>query len=83
MSRTPVFYTWTENQAGRGAVCVGSAPKQLKQVELYFPARCLLPADRDFGRVEKDLRKNTSIFVKEDNQKFVSLHGQVRKGLAP
>lgn len=59
---------------------LNNAPKELKQVELYFPVRghSFLPADRVFGRVEKDLRKNTTVFIKDDYHKIYSLHGRVK-----
>lgn len=123
----PCFYVWTEDQAKRGALEVGSAlldylrkvnnyPKDCKTLRLFsdgcagqnknchiihllsywlyneapetldtillvFPVRghSYLPADRVFGRVEKELRKKSTILNKEDYEKVYEKHGTVRK----
>lgn len=109
--KSPTFYSWTENQARKGATEVGSAlinhltsmdftnitnlrlfadgcggqnknshiihaimfwlrnqtSTSLKDVTITFPVRghSYLPADRVFGRVEKEIRKHALLFTKE------------------
>ena len=116
------FYTWTENQAGRGENEISSAvhhylcntefpdecgtmrlfadgcggqnknshvihalamwllkdpPTLLKNVIFVFPVRghSYLPADRVFGRVEKELKKHATIVLPDDYVKLYSKMG--------
>lgn len=122
----PVFYSWMENQAGRGATetssalldflkntnfspninrlrlfadgCGGQnknsyiihmlmlwlykfAPDTIQKIELIFPVRghSYLPADRIFGRVEKNLRRYSVIKTPEQYWKLYSNVGKIRK----
>lgn len=123
-SKSPTFYTWTEDMAGRGSVEVASAllehldslnltgtkilrlfcdgcggqnknshvvhalyfwlkqrsPEDLLEIHLTFPVRghSFLPADRVFGRVEKELRKTTTITKKEGYEELYSQFGEVK-----
>lgn len=123
---TPVFYTWLENQAGRGSIEVGSAlydfltklkipghitnlslccdgcggqnknnhvmhmlmiwlykcaPPTLKSITICFPVRghSYLPADRVFGRVEKELRAYSVLKSPQKYYEIYSKFGKVRK----
>lgn len=126
-SRNPMFFTWTEDQASRGALEIGSAlinyldslmpnlpssatlfrlfcdgcggqnknsfivhalmnwisgaPLNIKEIQVYFPVRghSFLPADRTFGRVEKDLRKEDTIITKEKYLEIYKTHGNVKE----
>lgn len=124
-TRNPLFYTWTELEANRGATEIGSAllnflnthdfegincirlfcdgcggqnknshivhvllfwlqqlsPENLKQIQLGFPVRghSFLPADRVFGRVEKELRRHPIITTPEEYIEYYSQFGQVKK----
>lgn len=123
-SKFPYFYTWSEDQAGRGSVEIGSAllshlnslsfdgtetlrlfcdgcggqnknthivhalyywlrfksPPQLENVIITYPVRghSFLPADRVFGRVEKLLRKTSTIISKEEYERLYSQVGTVK-----
>lgn len=58
---------------------VKESPASLKEILLVYPVRghSFLPADRVFGRIEKDLRKVTVITTKEHYQEIISQHGKV------
>lgn len=123
-SRAPFFYTWCENQGGRGSVEIGSAllthlrsidlenveivrlfcdgcsgqnknahivhiltywlqnesPNGVKELILHFPVRghSYLPADRVFGRVEKQLKKLVVISNPEGYNSVYSNVGEVK-----
>lgn len=53
--------------------------ESLKEILVVYPVRghSFLPADRVFGRIEKDLRKMTVITTKEHYQEILSKHGRV------
>lgn len=55
------------------------SPKNLNEIQLNYPVRghSFLPADRVFGRIEKDLRRCAVITKKEDYIAKISRHGDV------
>lgn len=57
------------------------APKHLKMILLIFPVRghSYLAADRVFGRVEKELRAQSTILHKDDYLNIYKNHGTVRQ----
>lgn len=57
------------------------APKSIKEIEYIFPVRghSYLPADRIFGRLEKELRRHEKIVFPEDYNKIYSKFGTVRE----
>lgn len=57
------------------------APANVAKIVLTFPVRghSFLPADRVFGRVEKDLRKKPFILNPETYQEIYTKHGKVHK----
>lgn len=123
-AKSPTFYIWTEDQAGRGAEEIGSAlfhhlnsltltdihtlrlfcdgcggqnrnsyiihtlyywlkfkaPTAVTEIIITYPVRghSFLPADRVFGRVEKDLRKHPVLILKSDYETIYKSHGVVR-----
>lgn len=124
-AKSPTFYVWTEDQAGRGAEEIGSAlydhlnnlsltdeintlrlfcdgcggqnrnsyiihtlyywlkfksPPSVREILITYPVRghSFLPADRVFGRLEKDLRKHPVLSSKEDYEAIYEKHGKVR-----
>lgn len=56
------------------------SPAHLTEILLTFPVRghSFLPADRVFGRVEKELRRITSIKLKEDYEEIYTKFGEVK-----
>ena len=123
-NKSPNFYCWTENQAGRGAQEVASAltnflsrenfddavttirlfsdgcggqnrnsivvhalywwllqksPQSVKEICMFFPVRghSSLPADRMFGIIEKELRRNSEILKPEDYHNLYRNVGKV------
>lgn len=122
-TKEPHLFTWTENQAKKGATEIASAlltylmftdfsevevlrlfsdgcggqnknshvfhtlifwlknyaPQNVTKIVLTFPVRghSLLPADRVFGRVEKDLRKKPFILDPKTYHEVYAKHGKV------
>lgn len=56
------------------------SPENLNEIHLTFPVRghSFLPADRVFGRVEKALRKYTSLKTKEEYEDIYNSFGTVK-----
>lgn len=124
-AKNPTFYQWTEDEAGRGSVEIGSAllnyldsldltnisllrlfcdgcggqnrnshvihalyywlkfkaRASVLEISLTFPVRghSFLPADRVFGRVEKELRKHQPLIAREEYEEIYEKFGEVRK----
>ncbi|KAK5648038.1 hypothetical protein RI129_002930 [Pyrocoelia pectoralis] len=57
------------------------SPQSVDGIQLIFPVRghSYLPADRIFGRIEKELRRHERIIFPEDYVKFYSKVGSVRE----
>ncbi|XP_045457147.1 uncharacterized protein LOC123667235 [Melitaea cinxia] len=55
------------------------SPAHVKEIQLFFPVRghSFLPADRLFGRIEKDVRKIPVITTREEYFEIFSKHGRV------
>lgn len=60
---------------------VNKSPENLKEILLTFPVRghSFLPADRVFGRVEKEIRTKPVIISKDEYYSIYNNHGEVRK----
>lgn len=56
------------------------SPAQVKEIHIFFPVRghSFLPADRVFGRLEKELRKIPVITTKDGYHDIFKNHGNVR-----
>lgn len=56
------------------------SPKSLMEIQLHFPVRghSFLPADRVFGRIEKNLKRIPVITKKEEYIEQISQHGDVQ-----
>lgn len=56
------------------------APQNINKVHLTFPVRghSFLPADRVFGRIEKELKKQTVMTTKQEYIEVFSRHGEVK-----
>ena len=57
------------------------SPKNLSEIHLHYPVRghSFLPADRVFGRIEKDLRRYAVITKKEEYVEKIGQHGVVNR----
>lgn len=57
------------------------SPKNLNEIWLHYPVRghSFLPADRVFGRIEKDLRRYAVITAKEEYVEKICKHGDVNR----
>ncbi|CAG4978672.1 unnamed protein product [Parnassius apollo] len=55
------------------------SPTHVKKIQVYFPVRghSFMPADRLFGRVEKDMRKIPVITMRQEYFEIFSKHGRV------
>lgn len=57
------------------------SPKSIKEIRMFFPVRghSFLPADRAFGRLEKELKKIPVITTQEEYFHIFEKHGKVHK----
>lgn len=57
------------------------SPEHIKEAELIFPVRghSFLPADRTFGRIEKSLRKHSTIVSRDEYNTLYQQVGAVKK----
>lgn len=60
---------------------LNKSPKSMKEIHIFFPVRghSFLPADRVFGRLEKELRKISVITTEEEYFQIFEKHGRVHK----
>lgn len=60
---------------------LNDSPPHLKDITLFFPVRghSFLPADRVFGRLEKEIRKKSVITSKDEYQNIFEEFGNVRR----
>lgn len=56
------------------------SPLHVKAIHLYFPVRghSFLPADRVFGRLEKEIRKETIITTRDGYDNILKRHGNLK-----
>lgn len=59
---------------------INNAPSHLTKIKIIFPVRghSFLPADRVFGRVEKDIRKQPILTTKKEYYKIFKKHGNLK-----
>lgn len=59
---------------------INDAPSHLKEINIIFPVRghSFLPADRVFGRIEKEVRKNPILTTKEEYYEIYKKHGNLK-----
>lgn len=57
-----------------------TAPDNINEIQLFFPVRghSFLPADRVFGRMEKDLKKEDTIVTQNKYLDIYRQHGIVK-----
>lgn len=59
---------------------LNKSPPNLKEIRLTFPVRehSFLPADRVFGRLEKDIKQNTILTLPEAYHEIFRKHGTLK-----